>query len=56
MSSGGRVVEVRDRNAKIELTIPVCTSPDEKLALSRRIDKHWRYDSSVSCLLQTENV
>jgi len=28
--------------AKIGLTTPVCTEVGEKIALSRRIDKHWR--------------
>jgi translation initiation factor 2 subunit 3 len=28
--------------AKVQLQFPVCTSVGEKVALSRRIDKHWR--------------
>lgn len=28
--------------AKIVLQSPVCTEVEEKIALSRRIDKHWR--------------
>ena len=28
--------------AKILLTQPVCTQVEEKIALSRRVDKHWR--------------
>ncbi|KAI3917514.1 hypothetical protein MKW98_021276 [Papaver atlanticum] len=28
--------------AKLQLTSPVCTSIGEKLALSRRVDRHWR--------------
>jgi len=28
--------------ARITLTQPVCTQEDEKIALSRRVDKHWR--------------
>ena len=28
--------------AKIALTQPACTEIGEKIALSRRIDKHWR--------------
>lgn len=28
--------------AKIMLTSPACTEVGEKIALSRRIDKHWR--------------
>lgn len=28
--------------AKIALTDPICTEVGEKIALSRRIEKHWR--------------
>ena len=28
--------------AKIQLTHPVCTKEGEKIALSRRVEKHWR--------------
>jgi len=41
-STGGRVIAVKADLAKIELTTPVCTSIGEKLALSRRVEKHWR--------------
>merc|ERR1711920_215302 len=41
-STGGRIQAVRADLAKIVLTAPVCTSEGEKIALSRRIDKHWR--------------
>ena len=41
-STGGRVLAVKADLAKIVLIAPVCTSEGEKLALSRRIDKHWR--------------
>jgi len=41
-STGGRVVGVRADMAKIQLTAPACTEENEKIALSRRIDKHWR--------------
>lgn len=41
-STGGRVIAVKSDLAKIELTTPVCTQENEKLALSRRVDKHWR--------------
>jgi translation initiation factor 2 subunit 3 len=41
-SSGGRVLAVRHDLAKIVLTSPVCTEVNEKIALSRRIEKHWR--------------
>lgn len=33
---------VKNDAAKIALTAPVCTEKGEKIALSRRIDKHWR--------------
>ncbi|RIA87637.1 P-loop containing nucleoside triphosphate hydrolase protein [Glomus cerebriforme] len=41
-STGGRVMQVKADLAKIILTSPACTEIDEKIALSRRIDKHWR--------------
>jgi len=42
LSTGGRVTAVKDDAAKISLTDPICTEPNEKIALSRRIEKHWR--------------
>lgn len=42
LSTGGRVLAVKADLAKITLTQPVCTEEGEKIALSRRIDKHWR--------------
>eukprot|EP01083_Nonionella_stella_P014043 39491_1 len=42
LKTGGRVLAVKNDLAKIELTTPVCTQEMEKLALSRRVDKHWR--------------
>eukprot|EP01038_Epipyxis_sp_PR26KG_P010398 gene10398-13966_t len=46
-STGGRVVKVLEGSnsepvVRITLTQPVCTQENEKIALSRRIDKHWR--------------
>ena len=41
-STGGRVMSVKGDLAKILLTSPACTEIGEKVALSRRIDKHWR--------------
>ena len=41
-TTGGRVISVKVDLAKIVLTTPACTEIDEKIALSRRIDKHWR--------------
>lgn len=42
LSTGGRVISVKGDMAKIVVTQPVCTEPGEKIALSRRVDKHWR--------------
>lgn len=42
MSTGARVLAVRNDLAKLQLTSPVCTSKGEKIALSRRVEKHWR--------------
>ncbi|GFW52062.1 eukaryotic translation initiation factor 2 subunit 3, Y-linked [Trichonephila clavipes] len=42
LSTGGRVLAVKADLAKISLTNPVCTEIGEKIALSRRIEKHWR--------------
>ncbi|RHY33993.1 hypothetical protein DYB32_001227 [Aphanomyces invadans] len=41
-TSGAKIHAVRADLAKIVLTQPVCTQEGEKIALSRRIDKHWR--------------
>lgn len=41
-SVGGCVRAVKNDLAKITLTQPVCTLEGEKLAISRRVDKHWR--------------
>lgn len=43
LSTGGRVSAVKADLAKIVLTNPVCTEVGEKIALSRRVEKHWRY-------------
>nr|DAD48589.1 TPA_asm: hypothetical protein HUJ06_018526 [Nelumbo nucifera] len=42
MSTGARVIAVKNDLAKLQLTSPVCTSKGEKVALSRRVEKHWR--------------
>ena len=42
LSNGGRVIAVKADLAKIGLTHPVCTEIGEKIALSRRVEKHWR--------------
>ena len=36
------VMGVKADAAKLTLTTPVCTKIGEKIALSRKIDKHWR--------------
>ena len=41
-ATGGKVLAVKADLAKILLTQPVCTMEGEKIALSRRVDKHWR--------------
>ena len=41
-STGAKIVAVKADLAKLILTSPVCTEIGEKLALSRRVDKHWR--------------
>ncbi|XP_026682423.1 eukaryotic translation initiation factor 2 subunit 3-like [Diaphorina citri] len=42
LSTGGRVLATKADLAKISLTNPVCTEVNEKIALSRRVEKHWR--------------
>eukprot|EP01084_Bolivina_argentea_P297993 513453_1 len=41
-STGGRVIATKKDLARIHLTSPCCTYTGAKLALSRRVDKHWR--------------
>ena len=42
-SVGGRVVAIKGESvAHLSLTMPVCTQEDEKVALSRRVEGHWR--------------
>lgn len=41
-STGGKVLAMKKDLAKISLMQPVCTNKGEKIALSRRVDKHWR--------------
>ncbi|CAD6960975.1 unnamed protein product [Tilletia controversa] len=41
-STGGKVISVKADLAKIVLTSPACTEVGEKIALSRRIENHWR--------------
>ena len=51
LSTGGRVLAVKADLAKIVLTQPVCTEIGEKIALSRRVEKHWRWDGTCLILL-----
>lgn len=41
-SSGGRVIGVKKDLAKIQLMKPVCADIGDKIALSRRINGHYR--------------
>jgi len=42
-AAGGRILGIKENDlAKITLTNPVCTQEGDKVALSRRIEKHWR--------------
>jgi translation initiation factor 2 subunit 3 len=41
-STGGKVLAMKKDMAKLALMQPVCTQQGEKIALSRRVDKHWR--------------
>lgn len=41
-ATGGRVSACKADLAKIALTQPVCTTEGEKIALSRRVNNHWR--------------
>lgn len=47
LSTGGRVIAVKADLAKVGLTNPVCTEIGEKIALSRRVEKHWRLVSFI---------
>ena len=42
LSSGAQVIAAKADLAKIRLNTPVCTTFGEKIALSRRVEKHWR--------------
>lgn len=41
-STGAQVIALKADLAKMALARPVCTSIGEKIAISRRVDKHWR--------------
>lgn len=55
-STGGRVLSVKADLAKIQLTQPACTEIGEKVALSRRIDKHWRLVGKFDSLPTTDPI
>ena len=42
VAAGAKVVGIKGDAAKLSLTSPACTKIGEKVALSRRIEKHWR--------------
>ncbi|XP_067580946.1 eukaryotic translation initiation factor 2 subunit 3, Y-linked-like isoform X2 [Pseudorca crassidens] len=52
LSTGGRVSAVKADLGKIVLTNPVCTEVGEKIALSRRVEKHWRYGGQKSEIMR----
>ncbi|MCJ1309188.1 eukaryotic translation initiation factor 2 subunit gamma [Agyrium rufum] len=41
-ATGAKVMAVKSDVAKLSLTSPACTEIGEKIALSRRVEKHWR--------------
>lgn len=41
-STGGKVLKMDGETATLALMQPVCTKQGEKIALSRRVEKHWR--------------
>lgn len=41
-SSGAKITQIKGETATIVLATPVCTEIGEKIALSRRVEKHWR--------------
>ncbi|KAJ5711515.1 hypothetical protein N7493_002128 [Penicillium malachiteum] len=49
-AAGARVLGVKADAAKLALTSPACTEIGEKIAISRRIDKHWRLIGWASIL------
>ena len=42
LTTGSRVLNSKNKVAYMVLTMPVCTSINEKIALSRKIDTKWR--------------
>merc|ERR1711953_1418509 len=53
-AAGGRILGIKENDlAKVVLTNPVCTQEGGKIALSRRIEKHWRLIGWVQILKGT---
>lgn len=42
ISVGCRVTQIKLEKARFELLRPVCACIGDKVALSRRVEKHWR--------------
>ncbi|XP_059647935.1 eukaryotic translation initiation factor 2 subunit gamma-like [Cornus florida] len=42
ISTGAHVISIKNNVAKLRLIKPACAEPEAKVALSRRIEKHWR--------------
>jgi translation initiation factor 2 subunit 3 len=42
LTTGARVLNAKNKTASMVLTMPVCTSINEKIALSRKIETKWR--------------
>jgi translation initiation factor 2 subunit 3 len=55
-ATGGRVLSVKADLAKIQLTAPACTEIGEKVALSRRIENHWRLIGRSQQRLRPRNL
>ena len=57
LSTGARVTAVKMDLAKLQLNSPVCTEVGEKVALSRKIEKHWRFvfDSFIFSINKTKS-
>jgi translation initiation factor 2 subunit 3 len=41
-STNAKVIAIKDNLAKIKLSSPICTEINEKISISRNIQKHWR--------------
>lgn len=50
------MLSVKADLAKIQLTSPACTEVGEKVALSRRIEKHWRLVGEFISRFYTERT